>query len=262
MRNRKGCGGNDLQKRKVLSLEWKSEWVTEYRIIVSMTVGRQRPYIGLPYKQSAYRWRSCINRLCIQCQDSTQSIVLPCYNHLSSARAGAYRSKRKYVRILTPVCITIDSLETTYIIHVRLACLRAYIYRPSLSEGTARLVYNIGWQWRIFVPLPMPAMSGGVLAWLSVWSEVQTGIWPSWCHCHSLSLASVKSRLVLPLWYRPTWVVLEKGPLNVCVCVCVCVYLCQLVFRRHLVGKTLRNVSYSAVTEIRLVAISIMRVFS
>ena len=35
-------------------------------------------------------------------------------------------------------------------------------------------------------------LSGGMLAWLSVWSEVQTCIWPSWCHCHSLSLASVK----------------------------------------------------------------------
>ena len=41
-------------------------------------------------------------------------------------------------------------------------------------------------------------MSGGVLAWLSVWSEVQTCIQSSGCHCHSLSLASVKSRLVLP----------------------------------------------------------------
>ena len=59
-------------------------------------------------------------------------------------------------------------------------------------------------------------LSGGVLAWLSVWSEVQTCIWPSWCHCHSLSLASVKSRLVLPFWYRLTWVVPEKGPLNGC----------------------------------------------
>ena len=39
-------------------------------------------------------------------------------------------------------------------------------------------------------------LSGGVLTWLSVWSEVQTCIWPSWCHCHSLLLASVKSRLV------------------------------------------------------------------
>jgi len=37
---------------------------------------------------------------------------------------------------------------------------------------------------------------------------------------HSLSLASVKSRLVLPFWYRLTRVVPEKGPLNGCVCVC------------------------------------------
>jgi len=77
-------------------------------------------------------------------------------------------------------------------------------------------------------------LSGGVLAWLSAWSEVQTCICPSWCHCHSLSLASVKSRLVLPLWYRPTRVVPNKGPLNGCVCVCVCVCAsvraCMLVF--------------------------------
>ena len=36
-----------------------------------------------------------------------------------------------------------------------------------------------------------------------------------------MSLASVKSRLVLPFWYRLTRVVPEKGPLNGCVCVCV-----------------------------------------
>ena len=64
-------------------------------------------------------------------------------------------------------------------------------------------------------------LSGGVLAWLSVCSEVQTCIWPSWCHCHSPSLASLKSRLVLPFWYRLTRVVPDKGPLNGCVCVCV-----------------------------------------
>jgi len=34
-----------------------------------------------------------------------------------------------------------------------------------------------------------------------------------------LSLASVKSRLVLPFWYWLTWVVLDKGPLNGCGCV-------------------------------------------
>jgi len=37
---RKGCSGKDLQRRKVLSLERKSEWVMEYQISVSMTVGR------------------------------------------------------------------------------------------------------------------------------------------------------------------------------------------------------------------------------
>ena len=63
---------------------------------------------------------------------------------------------------------------------------------------------------------PVKKQSGGVLAWLSVWSGVQTCIWPSWCHCRSLSLAPVKSRLVLPFWYRLTQIVLEKRPLNGC----------------------------------------------
>jgi len=31
MRKRKGCGREDLQKRKDLSLECKSEWVMEYQ---------------------------------------------------------------------------------------------------------------------------------------------------------------------------------------------------------------------------------------
>jgi len=65
---------------------------------------------------------------------------------------------------------------------------------------------NYGWSKKVCKKL-----SDGVLAWLSVWSEVQTCIWPSWCHCHSLSVASVKSRLVLPFWYRLIWVVPEKS---------------------------------------------------
>jgi len=62
---------------------------------------------------------------------------------------------------------------------------------------------------------PVKNLSSAVLAWLSVWSEVQTCIWPSWYHCCSLS--PVKSRLVLPFWYRLTWVVPDKGLLNGCV---------------------------------------------
>jgi len=59
-------------------------------------------------------------------------------------------------------------------------------------------------------------LNGGVLAWLFVWSEVQTCIWPSCCHYHSLSLVSLKSRLVLLFWYQLTRVVLDKRPLNGC----------------------------------------------
>jgi len=75
---------------------------------------------------------------------------------------------------------------------------------------------------------------GGVLAWLFVWSDVQICIWPSWCHCHPLPLASVKSRLVLPVWYRLTWVVPDKGLLNGCVCVCVCVWTIHVVHDLHI----------------------------
>jgi len=40
-------------------------------------------------------------------------------------------------------------------------------------------------------------LSGGQLAWLSLWDELQMiCIWPSWCHCHSLSLAVVN-----PDWF-------------------------------------------------------------
>ena len=76
--------------------------------------------------------------------------------------------------------------------------------------------------------------SGRVMAWLSVSSEVQTCIWPSWCHCHSLSLAPVKSRLVLPFWYRLTRVVPNKGPFNRCVCVYI--FLMLLSFTSSILG--------------------------
>jgi len=86
-------------------------------------------------------------------------------------------------------------------------------YKFMFSYVFCALTLLVGWQ------EGHPAckkLSGGVLAWLSVWSEVQTCIWPIWCHCYSLSLAPVKSRLVLPFWYRLTQVVLEKRPLNGC----------------------------------------------
>jgi len=60
-------------------------------------------------------------------------------------------------------------------------------------------------------------MSGGVLAWLSVWSEVQMiCICSSWYHCHPIISCSSKIQNGLPFWCRLTQVVLEKRPLNGC----------------------------------------------
>ena len=91
--------------------------------------------------------------------------------------------------------------------------------QPSVADFSATTVVWHCWFGCRKGIRPLKKLSGGLLAWLSLWSEVPTSIWPSWCHCHSLSLASVKSRLVLPFWYRLTRVVRDKGPLNGCVCV-------------------------------------------
>ena len=67
----------------------------------------------------------------------------------------------------------------------------------------------------------------------------------------SLSLASVKSRLVLPFWYRLTRVVPEKGPLNGCVCVCFSLFMNSFfdfsshrTFSRQLRRSTSTRVSF------------------
>jgi len=87
------------------------------------------------------------------------------------------------------------------------------------STAFSALTLLVGWQEG---HLACKKLSGGVLAWLYVWCEVQTCIWPNGFHCHSLSVAPVKSRLVLPFWYWLSQVVPDRGPLNGCACVCYC----------------------------------------
>ena len=84
----------------------------------------------------------------------------------------------------------------------------------------------------------------GVLAWLSVWARCRFAYGPSdstATHCLLLQRLwsydlmalyksvyyyyTVKSRLLLPFWYRLTRVVPDKGPLNRCVCVCMSVHV-------------------------------------
>jgi len=93
----------------------------------------------------------------------------------------------------------------------------AGFYRPDALPATQPTASK-HWRHRKSIR-PVEKMSDGVLVWLSAWSELQiVCIWSSWCHCipNPQSLASFKSRLVLPLWYQLTHVVLEKRLLNRC----------------------------------------------
>ena len=71
-------------------------------------------------------------------------------------------------------------------------------------------------------------LSGGVLAWLSVWSEVhnlhraQLMPLPLIVSCFS------KIQIGLPFWCRLTLVVPDKGPLNGCVCYIRIIYFTAL----------------------------------
>ena len=77
---------------------------------------------------------------------------------------------------------------------------------------------------------PVKKLEWWMLVLLSVCSKVQTFISPSWCQCHSLSLASGKSRLVLPFWYRLTQIVPDKGLLNGYVCTLALIVPCSWQF--------------------------------
>ena len=50
---------------------------------------------------------------------------------------------------------------------------------------------------------------------LLVWWQMIC-IWSSWCHCHPIISCFSKIENGLPIWCRPTQVVLEKRPLNGC----------------------------------------------
>ena len=107
-------------------------------------------------------------------------------------------------------------------------CLLSYIECIGIRANPfSALMLLVGWQEG---QLACKKLSGGVLVWLSVWSEVQTCMWSSWCHCHcylplvclsapylGVYLASVKLRSVLPFWYLLTRVVLDDRLLNGCV---------------------------------------------
>ena len=65
-----------------------------------------------------------------------------------------------------------------------------------------------------------PVKNWVVGCWLSVWSEVQTCIWPRWCHCHSLVMAHLGS---------PGQRTVTRVCVHACACVCACACACVCV---------------------------------
>jgi len=138
-----------------------------------------------------------------------------------SGRSSANLHRCEWPRSWSQYYLNLSSLRFVLTIFGAIQiCMYVYVQACAFSALTLLVGQQDG-------HLACKKQSGGVLAWLPVWSEVQTYIWPSCCHCHSLSLASVKSTLLLPFWYRLTWVVPEKGPLNGCVCVYVQAVSCN-----------------------------------
>jgi len=100
--------------------------------------------------------------------------------------------------------------------------------RHQSTEGTKKVIVNcvmIKYRWLLiclaFNALTLlvgrqeghPAckkLSGGMLVWLCVWVMVQICIWPSWCHCHSLSLVPVNP----DLFYLPGFTFLVSAYLG------------------------------------------------
>ena len=55
-------------------------------------------------------------------------------------------------------------------------------FSPCVSYAFIALMLLVGWQ-------VCKKLSGLVLPWLSVWSEVQTYMWSSCCHCHTVTVS-------------------------------------------------------------------------
>jgi len=128
--------------------------------------------------------------------------------------------------------------------------------QPDLSQ-----IYSITLQMQLVLGIPLferqitPLPKSDIMWHCSDWWTLLCGAvvdicleWGADLHitqlmpCHSLSLASVKSRLVLPFWYQLTRIITDKGPLNGCVCVCTVVLIGDSgVGKSNLLSRFTRN---------------------
>jgi len=123
-------------------------------------------------------------------------------------RASVHQAAKLVAAVLRVAMITAGLVESngSLLQGLWLTSPAGWLPRTGISSGTIRLAVEYGLPFYIASCVVDSAFSawrcwlGGrkgirpvknwvvrVLAWLSVWSEVQTCTWPSWCHCHSLS---------------------------------------------------------------------------
>ena len=153
----------------------------------------------------------CVEKVTVACKKADKILeVIQTHSRNSKFQSGHFQGRIKcpdffrYFKLHLPVCCCTDRLFHRLQPSLNSTCLWLF-HRQELTFAIfpefapiSTLMLLVCWQ------EGHPAyenQSGGVLAWLSVWGELQICIWPSWCHCHSLSLAPVNPHWFLPFWY-------------------------------------------------------------
>jgi len=123
-----------------------------------------------------------------------------------------------FVKIPWPfvLCVTSHHFSSRHYVYIMLCytclqCFDAVAWAAGRASGCKKL-------------------SGGVLAWLSVWSEVRTCIWPSWCHLpltvSCFSKIQIGFTFLVPAHLGSPG---QRAVKRVCVCVYAMLYMCVFI---------------------------------
>jgi len=161
----------------------------------------------------------------VQCcrDDDYVSVIVMMATVVVSDNDSRYWLWRWYVLMLMLTSLTVTVI-TDVIINCRVVTRSPWLtvfllYRSTvilpLSHCCPQCSDTVGWRQE-----EHPAckkLSDDVLAWFSVWSEVQMiCIWPSCCHCHAIVSWFIKILIGLTFLVPAYQVVPKKRPLNEC----------------------------------------------
>jgi len=112
-------------------------------------------------------------------------------NHRSSPTCVLFHADADNDKIGDGFDGVVWNVDLTVLWSVANAFHRRRLTRQTLRHHLTCHQYTVPWniffRWLIITKRDYYTLSGEVLAWLSVWREVQmTCIWSSWCHCHPI----------------------------------------------------------------------------